>query len=312
MNKKYKLHEDFSHLKNIYFGDIKITPFRIKLMNTLGSITNTISYPIKDIKKTKKIIEGYRGEDIEVTIYEPQNIKTNAPCIINFHGGAFIFREFGHKHKIAMQYAHEVPCKVVFVHYRLAPEYPFPVGVEDCYASLLWVHSNSKELGINHNKIAVAGDSAGGDLAAAVTHMAKDRNGPKICFQMLVYPVLDSSQSTKSIKELSDGPAWNSNLNRQMWEYYLKDGDKGMLKYASPTSSKSFEGLPPAYIETEEFDCLRDEGNIYAEKLKKAGVDVCLNELKGTFHGFDSMYNKDIVRRTMATRIEILKRYLND
>ena len=193
------------------------------------------------------------------------------------------------------------------MHYRTAPENPFPAPVEDAYSSLLWVNEHADELGINKDKIAVGGDSAGGALAAAVTQMARDRKGPEICFQMLIYPVTDCTQTSSSIKEFFDAPNWNANLTRQMWQLYLKDGYKNMLPYASPMCATSFSNLPPAYIETQEFDCLRDEGNNYAYKLQESDVEVTLKQLKGTIHGFDVNGNTNLTKQALMERENILK-----
>lgn len=149
---------------------------------------------------------------------------------------------------------------MVFVDYRWAPRHAFPVGVEDCYAAFQWVYQKAEEIGIDPDKIAMGGDSAGGALAAAVCLMARDRKASKICFQMLIYPVTDARQVTESVKEFIDTPLWNGKQNQKMWKLYLGQGVHPNKAYASPMEAASFNNLPDAYIEVAEFDCLRDEG----------------------------------------------------
>jgi acetyl esterase/lipase len=311
MGKKYPLHPDFKTFDIINLGNMQFTPRKLKIINALGGLSLKFHRLDKNLKKHSQTIEGFDSNHISVTIYEPKSLGNNAPCLLYLHGGGFILRDFIFIHNTVCKYAAQVPCKVIFVHYRLAPTFPFPIPVEDSYASLMWVAKNAQELGINPQKIAIAGDSAGGALAAAVTQMARDKHGPTICFQLLIYPVTDISQSTQSMKEYIDTPGWNARLNQQMWKLYLKDGDKGMLSYASPLAATSFSNLPPAYIETEEFDCLRDEGILYADKLKKNGISVILNEIKGSFHGFDQNHNRKIVQEAMHARIISLQNHLN-
>jgi len=138
--------------------------------------------------------------------------------------------------------------------------------------------------------------------------MARDRKAPRICFQMLIYPVTDARQITESIKNYTDTPLWNSRLTKKMWKLYLKDGVPDNREYASPMEAMSFENLPDAYVEVSEFDCLRDEGIAYAEALQKSGVNVELNKTIGTIHGFEIAEKSEIVRESVARRIEALKK----
>ena len=248
------------------------------------------------------------GTPLWLTVYQPRAINQTAPCLVYFHGGGFCMRDAGYIHRYAAQYAKEVQCKVVFVHYRTADEAPFPVPFQDCYAALHWVWMHSGELAIDRERIAVGGDSAGGALAAACALWARDEGEIRLCFQLLVYPVTDSRMETDSMKKFTDSPMWNANLNRRMWELYLRDGDHGMPPYAAPMLADSFAGLPPAYVEVEDFDCLHDEGIAYAQALSKAGVPVQLEDMKGTFHGFDSFWKADISRTAVKKRIEALRR----
>jgi acetyl esterase/lipase len=152
----------------------------------------------------------------------------------------------------------------------------------------------------------VAGDSAGGNLATAVTLLARDYDGPKIKRQMLLYPVIDVLQNTPSMKEYFDTPMWNSILNKSMWELYLKNGDLGMIEYASPSLAK-LHNLPRAYIETAQFDCLRDEAIDYARRLSEAGVPVKEYHTLKTVHGYDAVFYSKLVKSMIQKRIQFLR-----
>ena len=307
--KKYQIASELKdYARFITLGSIKITPAKIALSNTAVSITTRAPVIDLRVKTVKKRIPTYDGKTIGLTIYEPKELSNIiTPVILYLHGGGFMIREAAHHHKVSRDYAVGAKAKLVFVHYRLAPQHSFPYPAEDCYSALLWVYRNATRLKIDKERIAVAGDSAGGGLAAALTHMTRDRSGPTICFQMLIYPALDHRQKTQSIKDFYDAPGWNSLLNKQMWKIYLKKGHFGMLSYASPSVSKRFDSLPPAYIEPQEYDCLRDEAFDYAKTLETHGVKVETNFIKGSFHAFDLLQSKKIVIEAMKRRINALR-----
>lgn len=302
---QYNIHNDFKK-----YGLIKIplSPRLLPLINNILMAGFKYTKPADGIHATRMNVNGYQNTTIELTLYEPIDIGQNAPCLIFLHGGAFVLKAAPHLMKLISEYAQKTPCKVIFVDYRLAPDYPFPFGVEDSYAALQWVYDHAEEVGIDKNRIGIGGDSAGGALTAALTHMTRDRNGPRICFQMLIYPVTDARQITESIKNYTDTPMWNSRLTEKMWKLYLKDGVLSHREYASPMEAASFENLPDAYVEVSEFDCLRDEGIAYAEALQKSGVHVELNKTTGTVHGFEIAEKSEIVRESVTRRIEALKK----
>ncbi|MBU3178347.1 alpha/beta hydrolase [Clostridium estertheticum] len=305
---KYNIHSDFKKYENT---KLPLYPLLLPLINTLiNSSVNKIK-PAEGVSATKKKITGYQNGTIELTIYEPKEIEKNAPCLIYLHGGAFALKAAPYHKNLVCEYALKTPCKVIFVDYRLAPKYAFPFGVEDCYAAFEWVCKNVEVLGIDKNRIAIGGDSAGGGLAAAVNLMARDRKAPSICFQMLIYPVTDARQITESIKNYIDTPMWNSKLNEKMWKLYLKDEVHINREYASPMEATSLENLPDSYIEVSEFDCLRDEGINFAEALQKNGIHVELHKTIGTVHGFDIAEKSEIVHQSVERRIEALKKGFN-
>lgn len=259
----------------------------------------------REISVRKETIGGYMGDPIEVFIMEPKNIRTEN-CLVYYHGGGFFFEGAGYHYKNAKQYILGTPCKVIFVQYRLAPKNPFPVPTEDSYNAILWTYENAGRLGISREKIAVGGDSAGGCLAAAVTQMSRDRKaGIKIKFQLLIYPFVDMSLNSESNRKYTDTPMWNSTLSRKMAGGFFKENDGKIHVYASPTEGNT-KDLPPAYIETAEFDCLHDDGINYAKKLRESGIPVVLNETKGTMHGFDIAQKAPTTKTAICSRIKYM------
>jgi acetyl esterase/lipase len=302
---KYPIHSDFKKYENT---KIPLSPMLLTFINEVMVSGFKRAKPKEGIIVTKKEIPGYQNRMTHLTIFEPEKVDEKAPCLIYFHGGAFVLKAAPHHKHLMCEYALKTPCKVIFVDYRLAPKYAFPVGVEECYGVLEWVYNNADSLGIDKGKIAVGGDSAGGAIAAAVSMMARDRKGPEICFQMLIYPVTDSRQITDSMKNFTDTPLWNSKLTEKMWELYLNDGCPINRAYAAPMEATSFENLPKAYVEVSEFDCLRDEGINYGEALLKGGCEVELNKTLGTVHGFEIEAKSELVRQIVKNRVEVLKK----
>ena len=301
---KYPINKEYFPYNHLYppFPNGEFAGFIGSFMKTPRNI-----FRDKDIYITRRYIDGYRGAKLEVIIYRPKDIEDNCPCLVYFHGGAFVFGASFHHYAMAKDYALKTPCTLIFVQYRLAPMNRFPIPVEDCYNGYLWAIQNSDELNIDKNRIGVGGDSAGGALAAAVCLMARDRKIIPPCFQMLIYPVLDRRLETESQKRFTDTPMWNGKLSVKMWEAYLGKKIKGEIIYASPGECDDLSCLPVAYIETAEFDCLRDEGINYAEKLNACGVFAKLNSTKGTMHGFDAARNKEIPRLAVNTRVEFMQ-----
>lgn len=266
-------------------------------------------YKDKDLDVVRYEMESYDGEKIEVFLMSPKLPDKNAPCLIYIHGGGFVLPAAGCHYKNAMRYAKEVGCKVLFVNYRLAPKHPHPVFFEDCYAAFCWAYDNAGTLGIDKERMGIGGDSAGATLAVGVCMMARDRNHPvKFLFQMLPYPFLDARNVSESCKKYTDTPMWNSKLSDRIAPMTKADKCRPDYIYYSPVEAEDFTGLPPAYIETAEFDCLHDDGILYSEKLRLAGVEVTLNETKGTMHGFDIMQKAVTTKSALEARISFMKK----
>lgn len=235
-----------------------------------------------------RTIPGPHG-DIPVRIYWPKTGGTH-PALVYYHGGGWVIGDLDGCDQACRHVTNLADVVVVSVDYRLAPEHKFPIPVDDCFAALNWVAANTGELGIDQRRIAVGGDSAGGNLAAAVTLKARDAGGPQIAFQLLVYPVTNHSFDTPSYTENADGYLLTRDMMRWFWKHYLRDDSDGQDPLASPLRAADLSGLPPAFIMTAEFDPLRDEGEAYAERLRAAGVPVEHVRYDGLIHGFYNMF----------------------
>lgn len=203
----------------------------------------------------------------------------------------------------------ELGVVVVTVEYRLAPEHPFPAPVEDCYAALTWMATNAAELGIDPERVGVAGASAGGGLAAAVALLARDRGGPTLCFQLLDVPELDDRLDTPSMLAYHDAPQWDRPSAIFSWRSYLgvEPGSPHVSPYAAPARAESLSGLPPTFVAVCQFDPLRDEGITYAQRLMHADIPTELHHYPGTFHGVTMIEHAAVTRRILTDQIAALR-----
>jgi acetyl esterase len=242
------------------------------------------------------------GPEIPVRIYWPHAGGNRLPLVVYFHGGGWVIGGLDSHDPLCRALANEVGAVVLSVDYRLAPEHRFPAAAEDAYAATAWVHAHAAELGAAPSRLVVAGDSAGGNLAAVVPLMARDRGGPPLHMQVLVYPVIDCARDTASYRDNAEGYFLTAAHMRWYWEQYLGAAD-GTHPYASPLRARDLSGLPPAYVVTAEFDPLRDEGEAYAQRLRDAGVPVTLRRYDGMFHGFFSL--ADLLPAARAANAEV-------
>ncbi|WP_077211636.1 alpha/beta hydrolase [Bacillus dakarensis] len=235
-------------------------------------------------KVENRTIPGPGGE-IPVRIYTPQGQGPH-PVLIYYHGGGWVIGDLDTVDVTCRLLTNKASCVVVSVDYRLAPEHKYPAAAEDSYAAAKWVAENAASIGVDPNRIAVGGDSAGGNLAAVVALMARDSGGPSICYQMLIYPVTNHSYETASYRDNAEGYFLTKDSMVWFWNHYLREEADGKNPYASPLLAEDLSGLPPALVLTAEFDPLRDEGEAYAARLKEAGVEVESTRYNGMIHGF--------------------------
>lgn len=228
------------------------------------------------------------GGALPVRVYSPQNASGTLGALVYFHGGGWVIGTIESTDAICRNVAARAGCKVVSVEYRLAPEHRYPAPLEDCYAALEWVAANGAELGVDPTRLAVGGDSAGGNLAAAVALKARDEHGPALRLQLLVYPVTDRSYGTASYAANGDGYLLTTSMMEWFWDHYV-DADSADDPYVSPLRAKDLSGLPAAVVFTAEFDPLRDEGEAYAAALRAAGVSVEAERFDGQIHAFWQM-----------------------
>jgi acetyl esterase len=225
------------------------------------------------------------GGEITVRVYKPAGMGPQ-PVLVFYHGGGWVIGDLYTHDGICRSIVNAAGCAVASVDYRLAPEFKYPVPVEDSYAGLLWVVANATRLGLDSARIAVGGDSAGGNLAAVMALLARDRRGPRLLLQILVYPVTNHDFGTASYRENGTGFVLTTDDMRWFWRHYLSREEQGREMTASPIRAKSLADLPPALVITAGCDPLRDEGDAYAARLRDAGVAVTLTPYPGMFHGF--------------------------
>ncbi|MDQ1598368.1 MAG: hypothetical protein QOI70_1792 [Microbacteriaceae bacterium] len=243
---------------------------------------------------TNRNIPGPHGE-IPIRIYRP-NVAADSsdradslPCLVYFHGGGWVIGTVESTDAVCKAVANRAGCVVVSVEYRLSPEFKFPIPLNDCYAATQWVAANGKDIGVDSTRLAVGGDSAGGNLATAVALRARDEGGPALRMQLLVYPVTDHNFSTESYGVNGDGYLLTKDMMEWFWSHYLSKKSDGKNHLASPLRAKNLAGLPPALVITAEFDPLRDEGEAYATALTAAGVSVTHTRYPGQIHAFWQM-----------------------
>jgi len=229
------------------------------------------------------------GGQIPVRIYTPRG-DGPFPILVFFHGGGWVICDLDTHDNLCRSLTNRARCVVVSVDYRLAPEHKFPAAVEDAYAATRWVAKNARRINGDPARIAVGGDSAGGNLSAVVAIMARDQDGPGLTYQLLIYPATDiSSANTDSHRNYADGYFLTRGDGDWFCGHYLNCEEDRLHHRASPLLAPDLSGLPPALVITAEFDVLRDEGESYAKRLKKAGVPVKCTRYKGMIHGFMSM-----------------------
>ena len=252
--------------------------------------------------------------DVMVRTYRPAGLPTNAPAFYWIHGGGMVLGNVETSDPYCANIADKLNVLVGSVEYRLAPEHPFPAPMEDCYAGLKWFADSAGELGIDRGRIAIGGGSAGGGLAAGLALLARDRGELDVCFQLLVYPMIDDRNTTRSAEAITDERVWNRDANLHGWDAYLAGnaGGDDVSPYAAPARATDLAGLPPAYINVGVLDLFVDEDVTYAQRLMAAGVPTELHVYPGAFHGSANLVpNSALSQRWAADELAALDRALN-
>jgi len=253
----------------------------------------------------EKILPVGPGGEVSVRIYRPKGAKGLLPVVMYFHGGGWILGSKNTHDRLLRDLVNGTNAAFVFVNYTPSPEAQFPVPIEQDYAATKYIVEHGKELGLDSSRLAVAGDSVGGNMVAVVTQLAKERKGPAIRYQVLFYPVTDSSLSQKSYEEFANGPWLTKRAMEWFWDAYAPNKEDRKKTTASPLSAtvEQLKGLPPALLIVDENDILRDEGEAYARKLIQSGVDVTAVRVLATHHDFALL---NALADTPATKTTIL------
>ncbi len=303
---EYNINSDFDKWKNFNppLGNKGILWFFQKFMGL-------VALKVKpdetcDVQKLK--ISYGENKKMKAYLYSPKVIDKKAPCLVYMHGGGYVLPGAPHHYNNCKKYALGAACKVLYVDYPLSPKNRFPVPGNACYEAYKWAMDNAERLGIDKNNVIVGGDSAGGNLATIVCMKAVDNNIKVPVAQMLIYPSINSGLETTSMKTFTDTPLCNSKDCKKYEGYYFEKDEDKYQKYVSPMNVDNFSSFPPTYIETAEFDCLRDEARIFARKLRNSNVSVDLNNTKETMHGYDIVEDSKTTLESMRRRIAFLNK----
>jgi triacylglycerol lipase len=251
------------------------------------------------------------GPDVRVLVYLPTQQPRQLPALVWIHGGGYVLGSADADDVQVKTIVSEVGCAAVSVDYRLAPESPFPAGVEDCYAALAWTHTQASTLGLDTRRIAIGGASAGGGLAAALGLLARDRGELPVSFQLLLVPMLDDRTAVHPEPHPYTGEfVWTRHNNRFGWTALLGQapGGQGVSAYASPARAESLAGLPPTYIATGALDLFVEEDIEYARRLMRIGVPTELHVYPGAFHGFSRAAAARVTRAYLRDYLQALGR----
>jgi len=253
-----------------------------------GAALTDLGVPVQEVARIENRTIPGPAQPIPVRIYRPVPSGT-LPALVYFHGGGWVIGSLDSHDRECRALANQSGCAVIAVDYRLAPEHPFPAAVEDAYAATRYIADHAAEFGIDPQRLAVGGDSSGGNLAAVVTLMAREKGGPKLAFQLLVYPGVDLTDDHRpSMLEFADGHFLTRTLMDYFANHYVPKPEDRRNVQASPLFASDFRGLPPAMVITAECDLLRDQGELYAQKLREAGVPVTVKRFDGMIHPFFS------------------------
>jgi acetyl esterase len=251
------------------------------------------SFPAKpmEVKEVYERVLPLSGRDIRVRVYLPDSAgPAPRPALIYYHGGGWVTGNIASHDSICRVLANLGQCIVVSVDYRLAPEHKFPAAVHDAFDALQWIAAHADEFDIHPQRIAVGGDSAGGNLAAVACIIAKERKAPQVKYQFLIYPSTGYAEEPPSMRENGEGYLLTREMMNWFRKHYLNNDEELLHPYVAPILYSDLRGLPPAFIATAQYDPLRDVGRAYADKLRENGVEVTYKNFEGLIHGFANLH----------------------
>jgi len=265
-----------------------------------------------DMKVWDEIVETAE-HNVPVRLYRPAGLTDPAPVIMYMHGGGFMLGDLDSSDSVAWGFAQQAGAVVVSVDYRLTPEHPYPAAFNDCWGTLLWLTGHAARLNIDSNRIAVAGDSAGGNLGAAMALKARDSGALKLTCAAIIYPGTGLDQGQPSYTEFADGPGLTRAGTIKYRDLYLPNDRDTDDPYARPVMARDFSGLPPFWVHSAQIDPIRDDGRVFASKLALAGVDVTYREARGMIHGFmRARFKGRAAAREYDLICDFLKRHLHE
>lgn len=272
------------------------------------------SVDLSGIEVSEKTIKE-NGQTVKLNIVRPAGITGTLPVFMFFHGGGWVLGDFPTHERLVRDLVVESGAVAVFVNYTPSPEAHYPVAINQAYAATKWVAEHGNEINVDSNRLAVVGNSVGGNMAAVVSLMAKDKGTPKISYQVLLWPVTDANFDTASYNQFANGYFLSKNMMQWFWDNYTKDPKQRAEIYASPlrATTEQLRGLPPALIQVAGNDVLRDEGEAYARKLDEAGVDVTSVRYNGLIHDYgllNPISQVPAVRSALLQVAEELKQHL--
>ena len=311
-----ELHPGIQKVLNNFEKTLKefgLSDFHTAGVEPARALLRSISPPVEFYPPIYRIenreIPGSSG-NIPIRVYYPSEGK-DFPALVWFHGGGWVIGDLETAEFNCRKMANDVECVVISIDYRLAPETPFPGAIDDCFVATEWIFDNGVDIGIDMTRIAVGGDSAGGNLAACVAIRARDKNIPLV-FQLLIYPVTDADFNRPSYQEYAKGYFLTHDAMQWYMDYYVPDVNKRNHPDVTPIHAEDLSDLPPAFIITAEFDPLRDEGEAYGNALMEAGVDVEIKRYEGMIHGFFNMLTEEPIDEIIlasSDAVNALQRY---
>ena len=301
---EYTYHPDLRPYARMKFP---LSPRLVRLSQGPMALLYAMQRSDKSLRVSRGSVPRPDGSRMRMLLYSPVGETGTTPCLYFFHGGGFAFNAAPHHFALARELARALSVRVAMPDYRLAPRHTFPAAHEDALTGYRFLLENAAALRIDPGKIAAAGDSAGGNLAAALCLMAREARLPMPCTQMLLYPVLDARMETESYKRFTDTPMCTTREMEKYFAMYAPGPSAAPREWLSPAESASLIGLPRAYIETAEYDCLRGEGAAYAARLADEGVACEYHAIKNAMHGYDIASKSDFLKAVMAYRIQFLR-----